>query len=128
MSAKINCYLITHGDLGEYLIKISSNLVTNTVPIAFYSNKNLALEKIEEKISSEIASKKSYKHLVFVDLAGGSCWMLANRIKKNNDDVSVISGVNIPMLVSFQVNCCRMEWEDLLVKIVEDGKKGIDRR
>ena len=47
------------------------------------------------------------------------------RVKKNNSDAVIITGINIPVLVSFVNNYERMPWNELLDKIISDGKKGI---
>jgi mannose/fructose-specific phosphotransferase system component IIA len=125
MNDDISCFLITHGDLGRCLIRISEKLVSQKTTISFYSNQEKTLEEIEKEILTKIEKNNTKHNLFFIDLAGGSCWMLANRLKRNNPNMAVIGGVNIPMLVSFQMNCSKMDWNDLLNKLVEDGKKGI---
>ena len=45
--------------------------------------------------------------------------------KKTSTDIAVIGGVNVPMLVSYQIHFNQLGWNDLLKKIVDDASKGI---
>jgi len=126
MSKNYYSCIITHGKLAHCLKGISENLVVSAVKFEAYSNMELSLDDIEKKIQEDIKKKKPDKIVFFVDLSGGSsCWILAHRLKKGNNDVAVIAGVNVPLLVSYQMYVERLDWDDLLKKIVEDGKKGI---
>lgn len=120
--------LITHGNFADCLKNLAEKLVTPAVDIYTYTNMTLSLEEIEKDIADKIAQQKPGKTLILVDLAGGSCWLAANRIKRNNPDIAVIGGVNVPLIVSYHVNSLNMNWNDLLIKLVEDGKKGIITR
>jgi mannose/fructose-specific phosphotransferase system component IIA len=64
-------------------------------------------------------------HFIFVDLRGGSCWRVAKMLVKEYPALKVISGVNIPMLVSF-LSKKHDHRLDELVKIIEtDAHRGI---
>ena len=128
MSANHFVCLITHGNFAECLKKLAEKLVTPAVDIQTYTNLTLSLEEIEKDILEKIEQIKPDKSLILVDLAGGSCWMSASRIKRDNPDIAVIDGVNVPLIVSYHINSTNLQWNDLLSKIVEDGKKGIITR
>lgn len=117
--------IITHGNFATCLKQISEKLITPATEVFIYSNLELSLELIQEDIEEKIAQIKPEKTILFTDLAGGSCWLVANRIKKNSPDISVIGGTNVPLLVSYHLNCDKLNWNDLLEKIVSDGQKGV---
>jgi mannose/fructose-specific phosphotransferase system component IIA len=125
MSKNYFTCIITHGNLANSLKDISEKLATSGTQMFCYTNQHLSLEEIKSNIEERIDQLKPDKIILFVDLAGGSCWHLANRIKKDHKDAVIISGVNVPLIVSYQINYNCLEWDDLLNKIVEDGKKGI---
>ncbi len=120
--------IITHGNLAQSMEEITKQLIASSANIYYYSNKKLSLEEIEHAIANERERLQPKKSLFFVDLVGGSCWILANRIKRTSQDIAVVGGVNLPMLVSYHLNYNRLEWNALLDKIVSDGKKGIEKR
>ena len=107
---------------------VTKQLIVSSTKIYYYSNKKLSLDEIENAIAKERERLQPEKTVFFVDLIGGSCWILANRIKQNSQDIAVLGGVNLPMLVSYHLNYNRLEWNALLDKIVSDGKKGILKR
>ena len=120
--------IITHGDLAYCLKGVSEKIITPATKMYYYTNRELSLDEIEKKINQQINKLKPEKSVFFIDLAGGSCWLLANRIKKNNKDIAVVSGVNVPLLISYHINFNNLDWNNLLKKIVDDGKKGIVTR
>ncbi|MGD9488194.1 MAG: PTS sugar transporter subunit IIA [Calditrichaceae bacterium] len=125
MSGKHLSCIITHGDLSRELKNVADGLVGKIENEFFFSNKTKSLESIESEIEQKIEEIKPEKLIFFIDLVGGSCWVLANRIKKSRPEAVVVGGVNVPMLVSYHSNHERMDWEQLIAKIMEDGKKGI---
>lgn len=128
MSKNYFTAIITHGDLAENLEQVTKQLIVPATDIYYYSNKEHAIEEIEQQIEKKRNRIQPEKSIFFVDLVGGSCWILANRIKKNSKETAVLGGVNMPMLISYHINYNRLEWNALLEKIVSDGKKGIIKR
>jgi len=117
--------IVTHGTLANCLKGLAEKLVVTSAPLVAYSNLELSLEEIEQNIWEDIEKQKPEKIILFVDLAGGSCWLLANRMKKRDENITIVAGVNVPLIVSYQMHVERLPWEDLLKKIIEDGKKGM---
>lgn len=128
MTAKYLTCIITHGTLACSIRKAAEHLTTPPSEVYCYSNQESVLEEIEASII-EITEEKKPDHLmIFVDIFGGSCWIAANRIKHKAENTSIISGVNIPMLVSYFLNYQRLDRDTLIEKIVSDAKKGIVSR
>ena len=46
-------------------------------------------------------------------------------IQKNNPDIKIISGVNLPMLVSYFTHLKNIPFTELLKKTINDGTRGI---
>ena len=128
MSNSALSFIITHGNLAKTLSDVSNLLTTPIVESYTYSNSEKSLEELSDEISEIIDLKQPENLIFFVDLMGGSCWMLINRLKRKYPHAQLLSGVNIPMLVSFQINYNHLTWQDLLEKIIADGKKGIIHR
>ncbi len=118
--------VITHGDLACSLAKVSEKLVASGETLHCFSTQILSSEEIIREINDEIKSANPEKILVFVDLMGSNCWIIANKLKHEHPQkTAVVSGVNVPMLVSFLINFARLEWQALLEKIMTDAQKGI---
>ncbi|MBD3224445.1 MAG: hypothetical protein GF313_06935 [Caldithrix sp.] len=125
MNETFLAFIITHGNLGECIKNVSNNLVPSPKTLIFYSNQKDTLSKIIEEIEKTIDVQKPDHIFFFVDLMGGSCWTIGNRLKKHYENAYVITGVNIPMIISYQMNIEKLNTDELVKKIVEDGKRGI---
>ena len=124
MQNYLSC-IITHGSLASSLKAVAGKLVSIPTELFCYSNQESSLDVIEESIHTLIAEKKPDKILLFVDLMGGSCWISANRIKRQDENITVISGVSVPMLISYFINYERLQWNELIEKIKADALKGV---
>ncbi len=125
LSEKLISFLITHGNLAEELNIVAQKFLPVAIPTFVFSNQTNSIEKIVENASLEINEHLPDRIIVFVDLLGGSCWHAAMAIKKKHENTSIVTGVNIPALISFATNFNRMGWDELLIKIEEDSKKAI---
>jgi len=125
MNSNVFAAIITHGELACALANVAENLMTSEITLHCYSTKILSSEEIINQLEKKITQQKPEKVLLFVDLVGGGCWIIANKIKKNNEHINVLAGVNVPMIVSFLINFKRLEWPSLLEKITADAQKGI---
>jgi len=118
-------FIITHGELAGTLAKVVEKLVTPSADFYCYSNMDLTSEELAKAIQTKIDEVKPQRIIIFVDLMGGSCWTIGNRLKQTIPEITVISGVNIPMLVSYHINYNRLDDDSLLQKIIQDAQKGI---
>ncbi len=118
-------FIITHANLAHCLLKVSEHLTGLSDHFHVYSNEQLDLALIESEVVQLIGKKNPEQIIIFSDLAGGSCWALSMKIKKSFPQTSLISGTNVPMLVSYLMNYQRLAWPELLEKIVDDGRKGM---
>ncbi|MHB2154245.1 PTS sugar transporter subunit IIA [Caldithrix abyssi] len=125
MSEKIFAAIITHGELACALADVAENLTVAEIPLHCYSTKILSSEEIIDRLEKEIERESPQKVLLFVDLIGGGCWIIANKLKKNNDNINIIAGVNVPMIISFMINFKRLTWAELLEKVAGDAQKGV---
>ncbi len=128
MTANYLTCIITHGNLACSIRKAAEHLTTPPSDIYCYSNQETVLEEIESSVSALAEKQNPERIILFVDMFGGSCWLVANRIKHKYKNTAIVSGVNIPMLVSYFINNKRLDGEALLEKIVLDAKKGIVSR
>lgn len=117
--------IITHGKLALEMNNVSQNFLPLSIPVFTYSNQEKSIETIIGDVNKEIEKINPDKIIIFVDLLGGSCWHAAMGVKKNQLNCAIITGVNIPILVSFTTNFEKLDWPQLLEKLDEDGKKAI---
>jgi mannose/fructose-specific phosphotransferase system component IIA len=90
-----------------------------------YTNLVDSLPVLAEKITKNIEDVKPDHIVFFIDLAGGSCWNLANMIQKQQKNTTIIAGVNMPMLISYYTNLNEIPINELIEKVINDGSRGI---
>lgn len=81
------------------------------------STKELASDIIESGVNCDDGV------IIFVDVYGGSCWRAAKMAKLPK--YHIISGLNLPMLLSFINKRDSYKYEELSKVIENDGKRGI---
>lgn len=118
-------FILSHENLAESLKKTIEKIIGRQENLFSFSNKTDSLQVIEEKIKKQIHKYNYDRNILFVDLVGGSCWSLANLMKKKDESLTVIGGVNLSMLVSIYMNYQKLDYEELIQKTIEDGKRGI---
>lgn len=125
MSNSYIVILITHGNLAKEMSQVAEKFLPLSIPLYTFSNQKESIETINAHIDAILEKDNPAKVLIFLDLLGGSCMHAAMRLKKRNDKVAILTGVNIPAMLSFSANYERLSWDELLTKIEEDGKKAI---
>jgi len=88
------------------------------VPI---SNDGLGAEGLRARVCAEIDSRPT---IVFVDLTAGSCAMAGRSLARETDNVAVVTGVNVPMLLDFVFNR-DTSVPELVGRLVEKARVGI---
>jgi len=118
-------FIITHEKMAMCLQHAVEKILGKQEYLFPYTTLKDSLPVLVKKINQNI--KKLYpKHIVcFVDLAGGSCWNLANILHKEHKKMTIISGVNMPMLISYFNHLNELPFDELIKKAVRDGNRGI---
>jgi len=126
----ISIVIVTHGTFGEELLKEALNVVgtqedanKNVKAISIPSNKNVEL--IKEELENALKEIDTTDGIIFlVDMPGGTpcniCLLAMGKYK-----IEVITGVNLYMVVTALLFRLRLPFEEVVNKIVEEGKKSI---
>ena len=115
--------LIGHRDLSIAIMHVLESVVGTIENIDFLSNEGLSTEDLTQKIL--LFSKKDIDDgiIIFVDMYGGSCWRAAKKTKLKNS--YIISGYNIPMIMSFIHKRETLPFDVLIQTIENDGKRAV---
>lgn len=117
--------LVTHGDLGRALLRVVESILGPQDGIHVLTNTEVSSDRLQERVEGLLEEMPPGPVFVFVDLLGGSCGHACLNIQRGRDDVRVISGVNLPMLVEFAHKRARLAPEDLLADVRRKGQEGI---
>jgi len=125
MSYKYITFIIAHEDVAEALLRATEKIIGKQTAVYTFSNKEKSLPDIIHDLEEIIIKSQPENAVCFIDLMGGSCWTLANMFQKNHPKIPVISGVNIPMLITYFNNISDLNFNDLIAKTVHDSCRGI---
>lgn len=118
--------LVTHGVLGEELVRTVGAILgpqTDTITISNSGLSSVALTTAIESRLSEIPSDAPV--VLFTDLAAGSCGIASRRIAPSERPFRRITGVNLPMLLEFFHYRDTLSLDELLPRMEAKGKAGI---
>jgi PTS system mannose-specific IIA component len=118
--------LFTHGDIGTELLRTAEIIIGSQEHIVALSNDGCSASLMEETLTKAV-SKEDFPDgvIVFVDLARGSCWVAAERLREKHDNIHLISGVNLPMLLRFFYKREILELPELIKNLRDGGVEGI---
>ncbi|MDH2927396.1 PTS mannose transporter subunit IIAB [Lonepinella koalarum] len=121
--------IATHGVAANQLLKTTEMLIgeqENVATIDFVPGENAEtiIGKYQEKLANELAHCDQV--LFLVDTWGGSPFNAANRVANDQDNMNVVTGVNVPMLVeTFMARDDNPSLEELTAIALETGRTGV---
>jgi len=118
-------FIVAHEDLARSLFAAVECILGKQQNVYTFTNKIDSLPVLTAKMVTLIEKQPELQVVCFTDLMGGSCWTLANMIHQKYPGMAVISGVNLPMLISYFNNCTDLPPVQLVEKTTNDGGRGI---
>jgi len=118
--------LVTHGTLGEELVRTVAAILGPQSDVATLSNNCLSTEALTESIARRMGEFPPEAAIVlFTDLAAGSCGIASRRVELGGRVLRKITGVNLPMLLEFFHYRDTLSLDELLPRMEAKGKAGI---
>jgi PTS system mannose-specific IIA component len=125
----ISGIIVTHGRLGAELLRAAEAIVGENSGVRVFSSGELSpgvlTDQILEALTEAGLDGDSRPIVLFVDLWGGTCFNVCHRILKDYPRVSLVSGVNLPMLLEFLQYREELPLSDLLERIESRGRRGV---
>jgi len=118
--------IVSHGKLAEELLNALTIILGEAVnieaiSIGWYDD----VEESKKKISKSLNSVEQKNGVViFTDMFGGTASNLSFSFLRDNQ-VEIITGVNLPMLIKFVSLQRSNNLKEVAKKVVEQGKKNI---
>jgi len=118
--------IVSHGKLGEELLNALTIILGEAVnieaiSIGWYDDVEESKKKINQSLK-RVDQKNGV--LIFTDMFGGTPSNLSFSFL-NNNQVEIITGVNLPMLIKFVSLQRSYNLNEVAKKVVEQGKKNI---
>jgi mannose/fructose-specific phosphotransferase system component IIA len=99
MAEKVRAVVAAHGTLSEGLVSAVGLISGRAGSLRAMSNEGLAAADVTAAIAK--ALDETGASVVFTDLPAGSCTLAARRLLRERPSLSVVTGVNLPMLLEF---------------------------
>lgn len=122
----IGILILTHGPFGEDLLKTACGIMNETdKAIALNLSRRLEFATLRNMVSNAIRGINAESGvLVLIDAYGGTSYNTTLPLMKEHN-INLVTGVNLPMVLSALTNRHRMALEALAKKVSEDAKKTI---
>jgi mannose/fructose-specific phosphotransferase system component IIA len=98
MSDRLTGVVLAHADLAQALVAAVQAIAGDDHGLIAVSNTGCDRAALTARIDAAIAGKPS---VVFADMPGGSCAFSAGAYARSHGAVSVVTGVNLAMLLDF---------------------------
>lgn len=121
--------IATHGVAAEQLLKTTEMLIGEQSDVAYIDfvpgeNAETIMGKYQAKLANELAHCEQV--LFLVDTWGGSPFNAANRVADGKDNMDIVTGVNVPMLVeTFMARDDNPSLAELVEVALETGRGGV---
>ena len=118
--------IVSHGKLAEELLNALTIIIGEAVnieaiSIGWYDDVEESKKKINRSLK-RVSQKNGV--VIFTDMFGGTASNLSFSFLKDNQ-VEIITGVNLPMLIKFVSLQRSNNLKEVAKKVVEQGKKNI---
>jgi len=118
--------LVTHGVLGDELVRTVEAILGPQADVRTLSNSGLSAEALVSGIEGLARELPPAAPIVlFTDLAAGSCGIASRRVATDGRILKKIAGVNLPMLLEFFHYRDTLPLDELLPRLETKGRAGI---
>jgi mannose/fructose-specific phosphotransferase system component IIA len=117
--------IVTHGRLAEELLRTAELIIGKQENFYAISGSDLCDENVIGMIRKIVGGRGDSNVLVFVDYFGGSCCINSVRAVEGEKGVKVVSGVNLPILLSFATKRGTMPFDEMVDHIVRRGRESV---
>ena len=117
--------VVTHGNLAEELLKTARSVYGEFDGCYAVTNDCKSPQVVFEEIEGILNDIPDESAMVFIDFAGGSCSHPSLRLEHERDNLRVIAGVNLPMIVAFLNKRGEVPFDNLADEIIKRSHDSI---
>ncbi|UCH83106.1 MAG: PTS mannose transporter subunit IID [Candidatus Latescibacterota bacterium] len=117
--------IVTHGRLAEELLSTAKVIYGNFEGCFAVTNSAKSPQALLDEIHSLIDGNQESRCIVLTDFFGGSCCHVCMKLRMERDDVPVITGVNLPMILAFLNKRDTVPFDGLPGEIIGRGHHSI---
>ncbi|TPW05719.1 MAG: hypothetical protein FD129_2735 [bacterium] len=118
--------LVGHADFARSMLLVAGVIAGPVDDIPCLSNEGHSPEELAATIRAEL-DRLTLPAVIMIDVANGSCFAAARRASRGLRDAHLLTGVNLPLLLTFIQNRDRMAVEELVAHVLDRGRAGLAR-
>lgn len=122
MSDPVRGVVLAHADLADALVRTVEQISGVTDALLSISNEGLRPEDLHTRLEEATGEGPS---IIFVDLSSGSCAFAGRVVARGKDEIAVLTGANLPMLLDFVFHR-DMPLPELTERLLHKGRAGMD--
>jgi mannose/fructose-specific phosphotransferase system component IIA len=97
-NSRLHGVVVGHGSIAASMVDAVVRITGDAEGLIAISNDQCDRGSLEQRVADAVGTSPA---LVFVDMAAGSCLLAVLRRLRGREDVEVVTGVNLAMLVDF---------------------------
>jgi len=117
--------VITHGNIGAELVAVVEMIIGPVDGLSSMTNHGKSTDDMVSEINAWLENDPTDYSLILVDDYGGSCAVASQLASAQRDDISILGGVNLAMLLGFVTWRENSDMEDLVGRLVSKGREAI---
>ena len=122
----ISAIVVTHGRLGNELVATARKIIGDFSGVHAVSNEDKSPQQLTDEIEAimEHASPDD-AFILLVDFIYGSCGHATMSVERRHRNVSIVSGVNLPIVLAFINKRNEVNFERLSSELASRGRDAI---
>jgi mannose/fructose-specific phosphotransferase system component IIA len=122
----ISAIVVTHGRLGAELVATARKIIGDFSGVYTISNEDKSPQQLADEIDAilEHASPDD-GFILLVDFLYGSCGHATMAVERRRRNVSIVSGVNLPIVLAFLNKRNEVNFERLPAELASRGRDSI---
>ena len=122
--APVPALLVMHADLAAALLRAAETVYGPVDGVEVLSNEGLSRDALEQAIDERVAAWPA-GGLVLTDFWGGSCHQCGVSAARGHQEIAVVSGLNLPILLDYLHNRAQFDPGALAERLQKKGQDSI---
>jgi PTS system mannose-specific IIA component len=125
--ARVPALLVMHADLGAALLRAAAAIYGPVDGVEVLSNDGRSRTQLEAEIAGRVAAWTG-GGIILTDFWGGSCHICGLSAARGHRDITMVTGVNLPILLDYLHNRDQYPPLELAERLTNKGREGIRLR
>jgi mannose/fructose-specific phosphotransferase system component IIA len=117
--------LVAHRGLAEGLLAAAEAILGERLPVDHLSNEGKSPRELGKEIDAWLAAHPG-PVLILADLGFGSCCQTARLVSRDRDEVAVLAGVNLPIVLAVVRSRAALDFPSYVRHLVDRGRESVE--